>query len=464
MLWNRILGYCLVLLWALHGNAQQEFIDQFEKRKYVTDSGSFYYAVFAPKELQPEKRYPLILSWHGMENQGVFPEDFMKNAASIVWGWVRPEVQDNYPCYVLAPHFTVMPDDAIVGGAHFMDIPAHLIDSLVGRGQVDPNRIYVTGHSMGGGFAWASPMRMSTRFAAMMPTSYLHFQEQQTEEAIAIYATIPLWPIHHNQDGNGPEDEIEFLNSTGLPFISTHYFDGEEKHLSETRKQNLIDAHHQYFYTEYNYPCGEKVNCHFAMDTAVVDPYIHQWLFQQYLIDPEALSMALQVKDNGLQITWQASVTTDSVEVWVQDGVESLWVRAGKTIAIGGEFMYYPESILDSANFTIRLLLYNQEGFVYGVQQQHPSDFPEVIADNPHSKSAAVLHPIPSRGTIKIAASDDIVQREWWYQLIDVNGKTIDAGQTIQQTIDISDIANGVYFLRAHRGYEQLFERIIVSQ
>eukprot|EP01049_Picozoa_sp_SAG25_P010281 SAG25_NODE_1109_length_3950_cov_4.028564_2_plen_63_part_00 len=46
-----------------------------------------------------------------------------------------------------------------------------LIDWLESNLCVDPDRVYVTGHSNGGQFAWAVAARLSDRIAAAVPSA-----------------------------------------------------------------------------------------------------------------------------------------------------------------------------------------------------------------------------------------------------------------------------------------------------
>jgi len=223
-----------------------------------------------------------------MENQFVPPEDFLKRAGSIAWGWVTPLVQEKYPSFVIAPHFTARSGspDVFSGWQSPGAIEAIycIIEELVNTGLVDENRIYITGHSFGGGATWAYPLYLENYFAAILPTSYVRADPAlDTEEAKKTLIEYPIWSAQHRYDGPLGSDH-EFLESLKVPFIITDFYGDQEVSLTEDRILNFIDAHERYFHTEYGYPCGEtgEIDCHFAMDSVVQDQLIHKWLFQQY--------------------------------------------------------------------------------------------------------------------------------------------------------------------------------------
>jgi predicted peptidase len=72
---------------------------------------------------------------------------------------------------------------------------AAALEETIAREQVDPDRIYLTGLSMGGYGAWDLATRMPDRFAAMLPVC-----GGGDERTAARVAALPIWCFHGDAD------------------------------------------------------------------------------------------------------------------------------------------------------------------------------------------------------------------------------------------------------------------------
>ena len=166
----------LVATWlAAASVAGSDLEEAFEARTYEDASGqSLPYRLFRPTDVNPEKRYPLVVYLQGGGGQG--NDNRKQLIGGNVWGvglFSGTAVQNENPSFVIAPQMDsgtrckgwgglVRPPreswDRENSNAKFAANPAHetidllarLIDSLSTEFSLDPRRFYVTGQSMGG--------------------------------------------------------------------------------------------------------------------------------------------------------------------------------------------------------------------------------------------------------------------------------------------------------------------------
>lgn len=179
-------------------------------------------------------QYPLVLLLHGAGERG------SDNEAQLVHGaieFARPERQGNNPCFVLVPQVPtgerwVDVDWSQPGGAGTFpdkDSPAFaaaiaMIKQWIEGGRVDPNRVYVTGLSMGGYGTWYAGAAHRDLFAAAAPIC-----GGGDPSWAKRYAGLPIWAFHGSEDKAVPvvrtQEMIAALNAAGQqpPAVYTEY-------------------------------------------------------------------------------------------------------------------------------------------------------------------------------------------------------------------------------------------------
>lgn len=130
-------------------------------------------------------RWPLILYLHGGSMRGVEPAALPRGG-----GVPRVALADSaFPFIVVAP---VLPPGRLWTDT---DALVALLDDVQRRYAVDPARVYLTGHSMGGNGAWYLAYQHPERFAAVAPMS---------GPANPWWATrlrgMPVWAFHGDAD------------------------------------------------------------------------------------------------------------------------------------------------------------------------------------------------------------------------------------------------------------------------
>lgn len=174
----------------------QAFVYQNEKLKVEVP-----YRFFTPRNTDPNKKYPLVMFLHGAGERG---RDnliqLLANKGAVVWA--QPGHQALHPSFVLAPQCP--PESSwtgvLSGGEPFepnlelLSLP-HLIEDLISKYNIDKNRIYVTGLSMGGFGTWAIIMESPQLFAAALPIC-----GGGEVKKVDKIKHIPIWVFHAEDD------------------------------------------------------------------------------------------------------------------------------------------------------------------------------------------------------------------------------------------------------------------------
>jgi len=183
-------------------------VSLFEERsvgvRQGADTVEFRYRLLRPPKLVPGMRYPLILFLHGAGERG---DDNLKQLAYLPRWMAEPGMRKRHPCFVLAPQCRMDERWADVSWADETSTPqaaepttdlraaVAALDAVMRGEQVDPDRVYLTGLSMGGFGTWDLAGRMPERFAAFLPIC-----GGGDERTAAKFAARPLWCFHGDQD------------------------------------------------------------------------------------------------------------------------------------------------------------------------------------------------------------------------------------------------------------------------
>jgi predicted peptidase len=223
----------------------------FDKRQFQHEGATLHYHLAAPA-VESGKKAPLVLCLHGAGERG----DGDGRPVRMFQG-LADRLQASQPCFVLIPQVPGNQLWATFGwGAKTesmadkpsppMALTMALIDRLLKDHPVDPNRLYVTGYSMGGYGTWEAIQRWPDRFAAAVPIC------GGGDPALAAkIKSVPLWAFH------GDKDNIISVDKTRRAIEALKQAGGTPK------------------YTEYP---GVK---HGSWGPAYSDPELIPWLFAQ---------------------------------------------------------------------------------------------------------------------------------------------------------------------------------------
>ena len=145
----------------------------------------------------PDKRWPLIIYLHGAGGSD--------NNSAFVMGQGLPAV-----LYLKEQpadwQFVVVSPQAFPNTPWWTeDTPAILIallDEVIDAYLVDPDRVYLTGYSMGGYGSWYLATEYPHRFAAMVSVSGSGYRipPPPPEDLVCQMKDVPVWAIHGEED------------------------------------------------------------------------------------------------------------------------------------------------------------------------------------------------------------------------------------------------------------------------
>jgi predicted peptidase len=166
---------------------------------------SMPYRLFRPPQFdQPGRSFPLVLFMHGAGERGT---DNVAQVASHIDGLVTATQSAPFASYLVAPqlppgtrwvdYFGNTSYDAATAPQQnaWMGLTLDLVDRLIGELNVDVDRVYVTGLSLGGYGAWDILVRRPGMFAAAMPMS-----GGGNIDAAPLLRDVPIWAFHGGND------------------------------------------------------------------------------------------------------------------------------------------------------------------------------------------------------------------------------------------------------------------------
>jgi lysophospholipase L1-like esterase/dienelactone hydrolase len=205
--------------------------DDYEARTFDgADGTKLGYRLLSPKNYDKAQKYPLVVFLHGAGERG---DD---NAAQLRHGaplFAKPEVRDKYPCFVFAPQCPNEQTWSAVKGwtdpVSYSEEPKPAtklalgaIDSLMKEFSIDPDRVYVTGLSMGGFGTWDLISREPNRWAAAAPIC-----GGGDPARIGVAKGIALWAFHGMKDPTVPvvrsQEMVAALKAAGGQPLYSEY-------------------------------------------------------------------------------------------------------------------------------------------------------------------------------------------------------------------------------------------------
>lgn len=150
------------------------------------------YLLFLPKDYGTDQRkWPVMMFLHGSGERG---DDL--NLVKVHGPPKLVEQRPDFPFIVVSPQ---CPKDRSWNGDVQSHLLAELLDSVLTRFNADPERVTVTGLSMGGFGSWTLAARYPNRFAAAVPIC----GGGDPDDAQKLKST-PFWVFHGAKDNGVP--------------------------------------------------------------------------------------------------------------------------------------------------------------------------------------------------------------------------------------------------------------------
>lgn len=179
----------------------------FEFRTFEENCHVLPYRIYHPAHLEPGKKYPLVIFFHGAGERGLDNRLQLFRFGAVAKFW------DKYPCFIVAPQCpprignrdgdSTWVQTGFSDSNHTMkkqpswpmDLAMKTLDKIIAENPVDTKRIYVTGLSMGGFATWEILQREPAKFAAAIPIC------GGGDPAFARkFANVPIWIFHGSID------------------------------------------------------------------------------------------------------------------------------------------------------------------------------------------------------------------------------------------------------------------------
>ena len=202
-------------------SVQTGFLD-----RSITVAGVAYpYEIYVPANYSPAQHWPVILFLHGAGERG---SDRLLQTSNALGAAIR-RAPTAYPAIVIFPQ---VPNDST-----WVGIPAQVamgaLDRAAAEFRIDPDRVYLTGLSMGGNGTWHLAYNNPDRFAAIAPVCAFvtrlpnrPYKSAVPADSAAAFSTLakriaklPTWIFHGEVDQTVPvaqsRQAVEALRSAG---------------------------------------------------------------------------------------------------------------------------------------------------------------------------------------------------------------------------------------------------------
>lgn len=157
---------------------------------------NYPYLIYTPKNYKPNKKYPLVIYLHGGSQRGndlnklkVYGLPYLVNKGK------------NYPFIIASPQ---CPDDKYWSTENWLD---SLLQNVGKQCNIDTNRIYLTGISIGGYGTYIVAMDYPNKFAAVVPLCGGINDSDTTR--ICNLKNMPIWAFHGTADNQVAIGETE---------------------------------------------------------------------------------------------------------------------------------------------------------------------------------------------------------------------------------------------------------------
>lgn len=222
--WMIFMSSCLAII--ISPLNAQDVVDGFHAREYRSEAGdTLRYRLFVPAN-KNDKALPLVVYLHGGMGRGT------DNLKQISGGntngthvWIDSVVQQKHPTFVLAPQsppsrrWSALDSEDLAISAR---LTLEVIEVLQQEFNIDQNRVYLTGQSMGGAGTWDIIAKRPDVFAAAVPLC-----GRGNPSAVKAFLDMPVWVFHGAADPlvspTYSQEMVEALRAAGGKVKYTEY-------------------------------------------------------------------------------------------------------------------------------------------------------------------------------------------------------------------------------------------------
>ena len=226
----------LILLFFLFllCEVKSQDLSLYEKEAYIFENDTLNYRVLKPLDYDPKKQYPVHLFLHGSGERG------NNNSSQLTHGgklFLKKENREEYNSWVIFPQckendrwpslssdlWDKNLENKIIEPNESLGLVIKMMDEFIERKEVNKNKIYVSGLSMGGMGTFELLFRRPNMFAAATPIC-----GNGITQLAKLYADkVPLWIFHGSDDKViTPKHSLKMaraiINSGGSPRMTLY--------------------------------------------------------------------------------------------------------------------------------------------------------------------------------------------------------------------------------------------------
>ncbi|RZJ62158.1 MAG: phospholipase [Flavobacterium sp.] len=197
--------------------AQKQYLndlsaDDYQKKVFKQKDMHIPYRLLAPMSFRSTKKYPLIITLHNSTRLG---NDNEKQLEPLSRLWLEPHTRRDFQAYIMAPQFETRSTDYVLDqNRNVLVAKANsnlvalidLIEQLKNELNIDENRVYLIGYSMGGSSVQNLMNLSPGTFAAMISIAAV-----PDFTAVTALQSKPIWLIHGQKDDENPFAGSEVL-------------------------------------------------------------------------------------------------------------------------------------------------------------------------------------------------------------------------------------------------------------
>ena len=196
-----------VLIFFLANNLNSQNSELFERKIFVFEDDTLNYRILKPLNYDETKQYPVHLFLHGAGERG------NDNVSQLIHGgklFLEKENREKYKSWVIFPQCSkddrwpsIISDNwnktfenKTTTPNKSLGLVIRLMDKFVEKKQVDKQRIYISGLSMGGMGTFEMLYRRPNMFAAATPIC----GNGISQLAKSYASKVPIWIFHGSDD------------------------------------------------------------------------------------------------------------------------------------------------------------------------------------------------------------------------------------------------------------------------
>ncbi len=346
----------------------QELVARFLERSHTHEGFSLPYRLFVPDNYDGSRPHPLIVTFHGAGERGTNNTSQIA-VHRIATAWADARVQSLHAPLVVSPQAPPGGrwEDVVISQTGTAVIRSEmatvldLLDSLTVEFNIDPDRVYATGLSLGGYGTFDAIFRDPGRFAAALAMSGGY--SPQMADSIG---SLPLFIIHGEADGTvNPllsKNMVTAFEELGRDVFNWNcsYFGCSPK--SDDEIAAALKARRTLIFW------GVPNVGHGPWAPWYDDPRVQDWLLGQHRLTTEisVSSPSPGTKtDGGLVFEWSGGEPSDSVEIMFRASPTDDWSLLTK-VANSGSLALDVSTLPETPLAQFEIVVVDPENFAYG--------------------------------------------------------------------------------------------------